>query len=236
MQLQGIGKAIVIAIAIAILGVGSMRATAMGTLGGKHAVQGSENSLEIEELGRFAIQHHNIQRKENEKELLSFSRVVKVDQQVVAGTVYHLTLEAKEDGDSAPKLYEAKVWVKPWENFKELQDFKPSSSSPSITTADLGVKHEGLGSGWREVPVHDPVVKEAAEHAVSNIQQRSNSLAAYMLQEILLAKAEVIDGFAKFDLLLKTKRGVKEEQHKVEMHRNLEGDWMLKSHSTDLGH
>lgn len=233
MQLQEIGKAIVIAIAISVLGVGSIRAKAMA-LGGKHAVHGSENSLEIEELGRFAIQHHNIQRKE--KGLLSFGRVVKVDQQVVAGTMYHLTLEAKEDGDSAPKLYEAKVWVKPWENFKELQDFKPSSSSPSITRSDLGVKQEGLGSGWREVPVHDPVVKEAAEHAVSNIQQRSNSLAAYVLQEILLAKAEVIDGFAKFDLVLKTKRGVKEEQHKVEMHRNLEGDWMLKSHSTDVGH
>lgn len=224
-----IGKALAIAatIAIGLLGVG-----AMATLGGKHAVEGSQNSMEIEELGRFAIQHHNIQQREKEnKGPLSFSRVVKVEEQVVAGTMYHLTLEAKDDGDSVPKLYEAKVWVKPWENFKKLQDFKPAPSS-SITPADLGVKREGLGSGWREVPVHDPAVKDAAEHAVSNIQQRSNSLAAYMLQEILLAKAEVIDGFAKFDLLLKTKRGVKEEQHKVEMHRNLEGNWMLQSHST----
>lgn len=163
-----IGKVLVIAAAIAIglLGVG-----AMATLGGKHAVEGSQNSMEIEELGRFAIQHHNIQqvcmhldfsltisatphkpsslfrfrlcfqlqREKENKGPLSFSRVVKVEEQVVAGTMYHLTLEAKEDGDSVPKLYEAKVWVKPWENFKKLQDFKPAPSS-SITSADLGVK------------------------------------------------------------------------------------------------
>ncbi|GLJ49467.1 hypothetical protein SUGI_1048050 [Cryptomeria japonica] len=111
----------------------------MASLGGKQVVQGSENSTEIEELGRFAIHQHNIQQ--NEKGLLSFGRVVKAEQQVVAGTMYHLTIEAKQDGDSSPKLYEAKVWVKPWENFKKLQDFKPISSSPSITSADLGVKH-----------------------------------------------------------------------------------------------
>ncbi|KAH9304767.1 hypothetical protein KI387_009171 [Taxus chinensis] len=209
----------------------------MGTLGGKRAVE-SEQSVDIDELGRFAIDEHNTQQNESGL-LLSFCRVVKAEQQVVAGTVYHLTLEAKpkeeeQDSDHSPKLFEAKVWVKSSENFKQLQEFKLCSASSPITPADLGVKREGLGSlpGWREVPVHDPVIQEAAENAVKKIQQMSNSLAAYILQEVLLAKAEVIDGFAKFDLLLKTKRGAKEEQHKVEMHRSLAGDWLLKSHST----
>ena len=47
-------------------------------------------------------------------------------EQVVAGTMYHLTLEASEGGKS--KNFEAKVWVKPWMNFKQLQEFKESSS------------------------------------------------------------------------------------------------------------
>nr|6ST2_C Chain C, Affimer AF6 [synthetic construct]6ST2_D Chain D, Affimer AF6 [synthetic construct] len=90
----------------------------------------SENSLEIEELARFAVDEHN--KKENA--LLEFVRVVKAKEQERNSifeefTMYYLTLEAKDGGKK--KLYEAKVWVKrdlvfggP-ENFKELQEFKP---------------------------------------------------------------------------------------------------------------
>lgn len=41
------------------------------------------------------------------------------------------------------------------------------------------------------MPVHDPVVQDAANHAIQTIQQRSNSLFPYKLQEIVHAKAEV---------------------------------------------
>lgn len=41
------------------------------------------------------------------------------------------------------------------------------------------------------MPVHDPVVKDAADHAVKSIQQKSNSLFPYELREIIDAKAEV---------------------------------------------
>lgn len=41
------------------------------------------------------------------------------------------------------------------------------------------------------MPVHDPVVKDAASHAVKSIQERSNSLFPYELLEIIRAKAEV---------------------------------------------
>ncbi|KAG2618426.1 hypothetical protein PVAP13_3NG079577 [Panicum virgatum] len=51
-------------------------------------------------------------------------RLVKVRQQVVAGTMHHFTVEVKEAG-GAKKLYEAKVWEKVWENFKQLQSFEP---------------------------------------------------------------------------------------------------------------
>jgi hypothetical protein len=71
--------------------------------------------------------------------LLEFARVVKAREQVVAGTLHHLTLEAIDGGEK--KIYEAKVWVKPWLNFKELQEFKHASDggAPSFTSADLGV-------------------------------------------------------------------------------------------------
>ncbi|KAM5551324.1 hypothetical protein ABKV19_026247 [Rosa sericea] len=88
-------------------------------VGGIHESQGSENSLEADDLARFAVQEHNT--KENA--VLEFVRVVKTKQQVVSGTVYYLTIEATDGGQK--KLFEAKVWVKPWLNFKEVQEFKP---------------------------------------------------------------------------------------------------------------
>lgn len=65
--------------------------------------------------------------------------MVKAQEQVVAGTMHHLTVEAIDAGRK--KLYEAKVWVKPWLNFKDLQEFKHVGDSPaSFTSSDLGVK------------------------------------------------------------------------------------------------
>ncbi|KAK4492321.1 hypothetical protein RD792_003124 [Penstemon davidsonii] len=79
---------------------------------------GSENSIDIQDLARFAIQEHN--KKQNA--LLEFKKVTNVKEQVVAGTMYYITLEAADGGKN--KVYEAKVWVKPWMNFKEVQEFK----------------------------------------------------------------------------------------------------------------
>ncbi|XP_058199164.1 cysteine proteinase inhibitor-like [Rhododendron vialii] len=90
----------------------------MATVGGIKEAEGSANSLEVDNLAKFAVDEHN--KKENA--LLQFGKVVNVKQQVVAGTVYYITLEAK-DGDQK-KVYEAKVWVKPWLDFKEVQEFK----------------------------------------------------------------------------------------------------------------
>ncbi|KAM3685750.1 hypothetical protein ACB098_11G144300 [Castanea mollissima] len=196
----------------------------MATLGGVHDSQqggSAQNSVEIEGLARFAVEQHN--KKENA--LLEFARVIKAQEQVVAGTMHHFTIEAIDAGKK--KLYEAKVWVKPWLNFKELQEFKHAGDSPSFTPSDLGVKRDGHGAGWQAVPTHDPSVQDAANHAVKTIQQRSNSLFPYELQEVIHAKAEVIDESSKFDMLLKVKRGSKEEKFKVEVHKNNEGSFHL---------
>ncbi|PQP94218.1 cysteine proteinase inhibitor 12 [Prunus yedoensis var. nudiflora] len=94
----------------------------MATPGGVHESHASENSLETEDLARFA------------NALLEFVRVVKAKEQVVAGTLHHLMIEAI-DADKK-KLYEAKVWVKPWMGFKEVQEFKHAGEceeTPSFT-------------------------------------------------------------------------------------------------------
>lgn len=87
-----------------------------------------------------------------QNKMLEFARLLKAEEQTVAGTMHHLTLEAVDAGKKM--IYEAKVWVKPWLNFKELQDFKHTGESeakaedeaeakitaPSFTSSDLGVK------------------------------------------------------------------------------------------------
>ncbi|KAL2480805.1 Cysteine proteinase inhibitor 6 [Abeliophyllum distichum] len=59
------------------------------TLGGVQDLKEIQNSAEIESIGRFAVQEHN----KNENSLLEFARVVKAKEQVVAGKIYHLSLE-----------------------------------------------------------------------------------------------------------------------------------------------
>ncbi|KAJ8446825.1 hypothetical protein Cgig2_016135 [Carnegiea gigantea] len=105
----------------------------MATVGGIKQKEGSENSLTVDELAQFAVNEHN--NKANA--LIEFHRVVNAKEQVVSGTMYYITLEAK-DGDKV-KVYEAKVWVKPWMNFKEVQEFKYVGDAP----ADYSLQHYG---------------------------------------------------------------------------------------------
>ncbi|KAG5552703.1 hypothetical protein RHGRI_010711 [Rhododendron griersonianum] len=196
-------------------------------VGGVRDVAGMQNSAEIESIGRFAVDEHN--KKENA--LLEFTRVVKAKEQVVAGMMYHLTLETIDAGKR--EIYQAKVWVKPWLNFKQLQEFKHTCDGHSYISADFGVKRDGPEQGWRPVPTYDPVVKGAAYHAVKTIQQMSNSLSPYELLEILLAKA--IENYTKFDMLLKVKWGTKEVKFKVIVNKSIEGKFfvnqMVEDHS-----
>ncbi|CAM0954860.1 unnamed protein product [Alopecurus aequalis] len=76
------------------------------------APAGRENDLDVIELARFAVTEHN-------------TELVKVRHQVVAGSMHYFTIEVKEGGNK--RLYQAKVWEMPWENFKQLQEFKPAA-------------------------------------------------------------------------------------------------------------
>ncbi|KAD5960413.1 hypothetical protein E3N88_11885 [Mikania micrantha] len=75
----------------------------MATLGGISNPKEAQNSLEIDKLAQFAVDEHN--KKENS--LLEFDKVISTKEQVVAGTMYYITLEANDAGHK--KTYEAKV-------------------------------------------------------------------------------------------------------------------------------
>ncbi|XP_078445320.1 cysteine proteinase inhibitor-like [Wolffia australiana] len=86
------------------------------------ALSGAENSLEIDQLGRFAVEEFN----KHENGLLEFSRVVTARKQVVSGIMHHLSIEVKEGSEK--KLYDAKILVQEWLNLKKLHEFKPSAA------------------------------------------------------------------------------------------------------------
>ncbi|KAJ0762194.1 putative Cystatin domain-containing protein [Helianthus annuus] len=193
------------------------------TLGGVRN-SSSSNTDEIHGLARFAVDEHN--KKENA--MLKLARVVKVQEQVVAGTLHHLTLEVDDDVGNK-KIYLAKVWVKPWLNFKELQEFNHIGEPNSDRDIEIGD-----GSGYQVVPVHDLVVQDAANHVIKTLQQRSNSLYPYELLEVVHAKAETAEGLVKYDILLKLKRNDKEEKFKANVHRDNEGAFHVNHMVQDL--
>ncbi|KAG6497206.1 hypothetical protein ZIOFF_045096 [Zingiber officinale] len=63
--------------------------------------------LSLPKLGLF-LQTNVFRSVDVQNALLEFARVVKAREQVVAGTLHHLTVEAVEGGEK--KLYEPKVW------------------------------------------------------------------------------------------------------------------------------
>jgi hypothetical protein len=74
---------------------------------------------------------------------LEFKRVLKSKRQVVTGTLHDLILEAVDAGKKS--LYNAKVWVKPWEDFKSVVEFRQVEDSESKTSiASDGNSGQGI--------------------------------------------------------------------------------------------
>ncbi|NP_001242786.1 uncharacterized protein LOC100810979 [Glycine max] len=91
--------------------------TKVAVLGGITEVQGAANSVEINNLARFAVEEQN----KRENSVLEFVRVISAQQQVVSGVNYYITLEAK-DGEIKNE-YKAKVWER---ESQELLEFMPT--------------------------------------------------------------------------------------------------------------
>jgi acyl-CoA hydrolase len=126
--------------------IGSLLAgtEAVGTMpGGLKDVSNFANSVEIDDLANFAVDQYKTRQNSLSVAGMTFSKVVAAKEQVVQGTMYYLTVEVMEDGK--PKLYDAKVWVKPWEGYKELESFVPSVSQiDTAAKADCSHKNQGI--------------------------------------------------------------------------------------------
>ncbi|KAM3404054.1 hypothetical protein ACQJBY_007258 [Aegilops geniculata] len=110
---------------------------------------------EAEDAARFAVAEHN--RKQGSA--LEFTRVVNAKRQVVAGTLHDLMVEVVDSGKKS--MYKAKVWVKPWQNFKAVVEFRHAgdfqsessvASDGSTGQGTHGVKVPSMeyGTGRRE--------------------------------------------------------------------------------------
>ncbi|KAF5943554.1 hypothetical protein HYC85_017631 [Camellia sinensis] len=89
-------------------------------LGGWTPIQ-NVSSPEVQEVARFAVSEHNKEANTN----LKLQKVVSGETQVVSGTNYKLVIATADGGGGGGAgNYEAVVWVKPWENYKNLTSFK----------------------------------------------------------------------------------------------------------------
>ncbi|KAJ9537489.1 hypothetical protein OSB04_030222 [Centaurea solstitialis] len=159
----------------------------MAVVGGISESKGVENSLEIDTLARFAIDEHN--KKQNS--LVEFVKVVNTKQQVVSGTMYYITLEAKDGGEK--KTYEAKVWVKPWMNFQELQEFK------------LNTRMELVGGISESKGVENSLEMDTlARFAIDEHNKKQNSLVEFV--KVVNTKQQVVCG-AMYYITLEAKDG-----------------------------
>lgn len=72
----------------------------------------------VQEIAQFAISEHNKTAMTD----LKYEKVVRGETQVVAGTNYRLVIAAKDGGVS--KNYQAVVYERIWEGYRNLTSFK----------------------------------------------------------------------------------------------------------------
>ncbi|KAK8457807.1 hypothetical protein SEVIR_3G250700v4 [Setaria viridis] len=152
----------------AVLLLASAAAVSGFHLGGDESglVQGVLAALreraEAEEAARFAVAHHN----KNQGSALEFTRVLKSKRQVVTGTLHDLVLEAADAGKKS--LYRAKVWVKPWEDFKSVVEFRLVGDSDAESESSLA-SDESSRQAIAKVSLEADIVQEEARlHTIEN--------------------------------------------------------------------
>ncbi|KAL3335828.1 hypothetical protein AABB24_031850 [Solanum stoloniferum] len=148
------------------------------------------NSLVFQDLARFAVQDHN----KKEKAHLEFVEVLNVKEQVVAGMMYYITLAATDAGKK--KIYEAKIWVKEWEDFKKVVEFK--------LVGDDSAKPGGIII----VPFpNSPEFQDLARFAVQDYNKKENAHLEFV--EVLNVKEQVVAGMMYYITLVVTDAGYK---------------------------
>ncbi|KAG5120807.1 hypothetical protein JHK84_039147 [Glycine max] len=165
--------------------------TKVAVLGGITEVQGAANSVEINNLARFAVEEQN----KRENSVLEFVRVISAKQQVVAGVNYYITLEAK-DGEIKNE-YKAKVWER---ESQELLEFKPTLGAGGII----------------DVPgaANSIEIDHLARFAVEEQNKRENSVLE--LVRVISAKKQVVAGM-NYYITLEAKDGVIKKEYEAKI-------------------
>ncbi|TYH55496.1 hypothetical protein ES332_D09G239100v1 [Gossypium tomentosum] len=96
-------------------------------VGGKTPVEDVEKDKAMQALGRFAVEEHN-KNKKNDGDTsnpIKFSQVVRAEKQIVSGIKYFLTIEGMEN--EKKKTFDSIVLIKPWSKSKDkkLLSFSP---------------------------------------------------------------------------------------------------------------
>ncbi|XP_015170603.1 multicystatin-like [Solanum tuberosum] len=76
------------------------------------------NNPQFQDLAHFVVQKYN----KNQNAHLELLENLNVKEQLVSGMMYYITFAATDAGKK--KIYEAKIWVKEWEDFKKVVEFK----------------------------------------------------------------------------------------------------------------
>ncbi|MCD9638863.1 hypothetical protein HAX54_023023 [Datura stramonium] len=101
-------------------------------VGGRTPIKDVKTNKKIQELGRYCVEEYNqslrkykqtMQDDNIDDEFLSFVEVVDAETQVVSGIKYYLKISVFSSG--IPKLFDAELVIKPWEEKKELIHFLP---------------------------------------------------------------------------------------------------------------
>ncbi|WMV35653.1 hypothetical protein MTR67_029038 [Solanum verrucosum] len=133
------------------------------------------NSPKFQDLACFVVQYYN----KKEKAQLEFVEVLNVKEQVVAGMIYYITLAATDDAGKK-KIYEAKIWVKEWEDFKKVIEFK------LLIGDDVPI----LGGIINVQGINNLVFQDLARFAIQDHNKKEEQVVAGMMYYITLATTD----------------------------------------------
>uniref|UniRef100_M1A5K0 Cysteine proteinase inhibitor n=1 Tax=Solanum tuberosum TaxID=4113 RepID=M1A5K0_SOLTU len=148
------------------------------------------NNPQFQDLAHFVVQKYN----KNQKAQLEFVEVLNVKEQVVAGMMYYITLAATDDAGKK-KIYEAKIWVKEWEDFKKVIEFK------LLIGDDVPI----LGGIINVQGINNLVFQDLARFAIQDHNKKENAHLEFV--EVLNVKEQVVVGMMCYITLEATDAG-----------------------------
>ncbi|CAK8567135.1 unnamed protein product [Lathyrus sativus] len=100
-------------------------------VGAKTEITDVRTNMEVQKLGKFAVEKYNYKQNNGGGEALKFVEVVEVveaEKQVVSGMKYYLNISAV-DHNGVHRMFTSVVVVKPWLQYKKVLHFGDSSST-----------------------------------------------------------------------------------------------------------